>query len=119
MKTRREFLAHGGCAVCAALGGLSSGPAKADEPIFEGCCINPTVFDDFLKTKPPMSPASDSSLFARDRHLRTTNDPYIDHELDRAMGMVADLMKVRPAFGFYEPGRFVIRNNMETWPLNA
>jgi hypothetical protein len=118
MRTRREFLALGGCVVCATVGNLSSRPGKA-EPIFEGCCINPAVFDDFLRTKPTMASASDASLFARDRHLRTTGDRYVDRELDRAMGMVADLMKVRPAFGFYEPGTFFIQSQLETWRMNA
>lgn len=118
MRTRREFLAHGACAVCAAIGGLSSGPAEA-EPLFEGCCISPAGFDDFKKKKQPMSSALGSSLFARDRHLRTTNDPYIDRELDRAMVIVADLMQVRPAFGFYEPGSLIKPDELENWKLNA
>ena len=66
-----------------------------------------------------MTAASDSSLYARDRHLRTTNDPYIDHDLDRAMMLVADLMKVRPAFGFYEPRGIYSGTDRETWRLNA
>ena len=118
MSTRREFLAYGGCAVCAAIGGLSSAQAKT-EPVFDGCCISPAGFNGFMKEKPPMSSALNSSLFARDRHLRTTKDPYVDRELDRAMVLVADLMKVRPAFGFYEPGIFYNRKDMETWPMSA
>jgi hypothetical protein len=60
-----------------------------------------------------------AGLIARDRYLRTTRDPAIDRDLDRAMGVVADLMRVMPAFGFYEPKTFSRDDDRDSWVMNA
>jgi hypothetical protein len=52
-----------------------------------------------------MYPIADG-MISRNRHFRTTGDPSIDRDLDRALSTIADLFDVNPAFGFYDPAMF-------------
>ena len=58
-------------------------------------------------------------LFARNRHWRTTGDRAVDRDLDRAIGIVADLLGVNPAFGFYDPSVLENPVGYERDPWNA
>jgi hypothetical protein len=100
MVTRRGFLRQSCCAICAAT--LTNSRAKADGRIFDGCAISPSGYQNFRTQNDGVGTIGDG-MFARNRHWHTTGDPAMDRDLDRALAMVADLMGVNPAFGFYDP----------------
>jgi hypothetical protein len=112
--TRRMVLKAGACAICAASEQASATQVKA----FDGCLISSGTFQEYRQQAAPANSPYDS-LYARDKYLHTTGDPRIDHDLDRAMATVADLMGVKPAFGFYNPSGLFDPNNADTWSMNA
>jgi hypothetical protein len=59
------------------------------------------------------------SLLARNRHWHTTGNSAIDRDLDRALGTVADLFGVNPAFGFYDPSKLKNPVGSEKYGMNA
>lgn len=111
---RRTVLKGGACAICAAL----DRPAAAQASAFDGCLISSPTFQQYKQLSQPVNSPYDS-LFARDKYLHTTGDPAIDHDLDRAMAVVADLMAIRPAFGFYNVSGPFDPKNSDTWSMNA
>jgi hypothetical protein len=50
----------------------------------------------------------------------TTGNPEMDRQLDKAVRIAADILEVRPAFGFIEPDKFVPSkmNSMNAYALN-
>jgi hypothetical protein len=116
--SRRSFLKGGACAICAALGEGSHTEAIAKARAFNGCMISAETFAEYkLQQQPASSPYE--SLFARDKYLHTTGDPLIDRDLDHAMAIVADLMGIKPAFGFYNPTGVFDPSDADTWRMNA
>jgi hypothetical protein len=111
MITRRSFI--GSCAACSAF----AAPASSAEHYFDGCLLNAAGFKQFRATNDVFR-LSDG-LFARSRHFRTTGDSLLDKDMDRALGVVADLFVVMPAFGFYDPAKFAGTDAFEADGLNA
>ncbi len=58
-------------------------------------------------------------LVARNRYWHTTGDRAIDRDLDRALGVVADLFGIYPAFGFYDPSNLQNPVGVERNGMNA
>ena len=63
--------------------------------------------------------APTDGLIARNCHFRTTGDSSLDRDLDRALGIIADLFDVNPAFGFFESAQFQRSEGFETNIMNA
>jgi hypothetical protein len=103
--TRRSFLRTAGGCACAALTCRLATTAKAAPRYFEGCFITSDGYREYRSQRAGAYHVSDG-LFARNRHFRTTGDSSMDRDLDRALGIIADLLGVNPAFGFYDPARF-------------
>ena len=97
--SRRDVLLAGcGCA-CAAFEYRPIVAARSAPTYFEGCFITSEGFSRYRSQREGVYPISDG-LFARNCHFRTTGDPAIDRDLDRALSIVADLFEVNQAFGF-------------------
>jgi hypothetical protein len=93
---RRQFAF--GCACCASTVSFPQAtPASA--PTFQGCLISSEGYQQYRTNAEGLYGASDG-LIARNRHFRTTGDPALDRDLDKALGVIADLFSVNPAFGF-------------------
>src|SRR5882724_11358537 len=103
--TRRSFLRAAGCCACAAMTCQAATVARAAPHYFEGCFITLDGYQEYRSQREGLYHISDG-LFARNRHFRTTGDASLDRDLDRALGTIADLLGVNPAFGFYDPTRF-------------
>jgi hypothetical protein len=116
--TRRDLLRTGCCLVCSALAPKSITVAHAAARYFDGCFITPEGYREFLSQREEMHPIVDG-LFERNRHFRTTGNASIDRDLDRALGVVADLFSVSPAFGFYDPAKFQGSDEPESSNMNA
>jgi hypothetical protein len=58
-------------------------------------------------------------FFSRNRHWRTTGNAAVDRDLDRALGVLADLFGVNPAFGFFDPTKLSDPRGMEANGMNA
>jgi hypothetical protein len=113
---RRAFLQSVACAACvAAAGDPASGQAGR---IFDGCKISSAGYNHFRGRNEGINPLS-AGIFARHRHWRTTGDRAVDRDLDRALGITADLLGVRPAFGFYDPAYLHNPVGFEQDPWNA
>jgi hypothetical protein len=116
--TRRDLLRIGcGCG-CAALMANSTTTAEAAPRLFEGCLITPEGYQQYRSQGETVHPITEG-LLARNRHWHTTGDAAIDRDLDRALGIVADLFRVNPAFGFYDPAKMQNPIGDETNDMNA
>ena len=117
---RRDFLRNGACAVCASFVSWSSSTDSADAapPYFDGCFITPAGYQKFRNQNDGIYSISDG-LMAKNRHFRTTGDAALDRDLDRALGVAADIFSVNPAFGFYDPAKYRGSNEAESWHMNA
>lgn len=113
--SRRAVLGSG-CAVCASLAFPRKG--EAVQNYFDGCFITPPGYEKFRIQNDGVYSVSDG-LMAKSRHFRTTGDANVDRDLDRAIGIVADLFKVTPAFGFYNPDDYKGTGEAESWRMNA
>jgi hypothetical protein len=113
--SRRDFLRHSGCAVCAS---IFSSEVRAATSYFDGCCISPIGYQKFQSQNDGVFSIEDG-LMQKNRHSRTTGDPAVDRELDRALGVVADLFGVNPAFGFYDPAQYQGTGEAESRRMNA
>ena len=117
MITRRNLLQTSGCLVCAT--GLTHVAQSTERPrVFDGCAISSDGYQSFRTQNEGIASFSDG-MFARNRHWRTTGNPSIDRDLDRAIGVVADLLNVSPAFGFYDPAYLHNPQGIERDPWNA
>ena len=118
---RRDFLGGMTCAVCGtSFGGLvcTDANAASQGPAFDGCLISPVAYREATNSW-TMSTVADG-LFSRNRHMRTTGDSSLDHDLDRALTVIADLFKVNPAFGFYDPSQLKWgQDDAERFVMNA
>jgi hypothetical protein len=45
-------------------------------------------------------------MFTKNGYFRNTGDPDVDRQLDRAIKIAANILQVRPAFGFIDPDKF-------------
>src|SRR5262249_17473501 len=121
--TRRGFI-RSGCGICAVALVHSGATAQIlprqmpDGRIFDGCAISPSGYQIFRTQNDGVAPTADG-MFARNRHWHTTGDPALDRDLDRALRMLADLMGVTPAFGFYDPAFLQNPLGLERDPWNA
>ena len=114
---RRKFLAGMTCACCGANWGEASAASPA--PVFDGCFISPIASREAVNSLQTVGTIADG-LFSRSRHMRTTGDSSLDRDLDRALTVVADLFKVNPAFGFYDPEQAKWgQGDAEHWVMNA
>src|ERR1043166_4177844 len=111
MLTRRVLLQSSACAICGAA-------ANAQERIFDGCYISSAGYSQFRSQNEGVGTLS-AGIFARNRHWRTTGDASTDRDLDRALGIIADLFGVNPAFGFYDPAYLSNPVGLERDPWNA
>jgi hypothetical protein len=91
---------------------------SAPLPLFDGCFISPPGYKRFRAENDGIFAVTDG-LMDKSRHFRTTGDPLMDRDLDRAIGVVADIFKVSPAFGFYDPQKYVGTGEAESWRMNA
>lgn len=112
--TRRGVLLGSGCFIC----GAPTVAAKPRARIFTGCLISPAGYRQYRSRAEGLY-SSDSGILARNRHFRTTGDSSIDRDLDRALGVIADLFNVNPAFGFYDPDQFRGSEGFESNVMNA
>jgi hypothetical protein len=112
--TKRELLLVGGCAVCGALIGQSMTSARASGRLFEGCFISPEAFQQF-RTEHQRMRSPKEGLIPKNKYDRTTGDQEVNRKLDRAMRGVAELFKVKPAFGFYDPKKYHDEPAMQAW----
>jgi hypothetical protein len=103
--TRRDVLRAGSGCACAALSSQPIASSKATSRFFQGCFITSEGYREYRSQRQAVYSVGDG-LIARNRHFRTTGDSALDRDLDRALGVVADLFEVNPAFGFYDPSRF-------------
>jgi hypothetical protein len=117
-KTRRQVLISGcGCA-CATIACQLPTKANAARRFFDGCFITTEGYRAYQSQRQSVYPVADG-LIARNRHFRTTGDSALDRDLDRALGIIADLFQVNPAFGFYDPSMFQGRDEGESAVMNA
>jgi hypothetical protein len=107
--TRRTFLPAAACSACGAILGYNQGitvpEAHAAAGSFDGCFISPKAYREFSSVAPAFTSMADG-LFTRSRHFRRTGNSALDKDLDRALTVVADLFRVNPAFGFYDPTKY-------------
>ncbi len=114
--TRRNVLRLGcGCA-CTALASQRVPNSAPAATYFDGCFITPEGYHRYQSQRERVYPVT-AGLLTRNRHFRTTGDPALDRDLDRALGTIADLFEVNPAFGFYDPTNF--QNGPESSVMNA
>jgi len=104
--TRRNVLRGGcGCACVALTCCQTVTSSSAASQYFNGCFITSEGYRRYQSQREGVYPVADG-LLAKNRHFRTTGDSALDRDLDRALGIVADLFEVNPAFGFYNPSNF-------------
>lgn len=115
---RRKFLAVACCATCAALGKATSVSSAQHDGNFGGCFLSPAQISAAKITEESAYPTADG-LFSRDKHIRTTGDAVIDHDLDRAMTLAASVFKVKPSFGFYDPSKVANPGDPDRMIMNA
>jgi hypothetical protein len=103
--TRRDVLRAGCACAGAGVAGLSIGRASAAPRYFEGCFLTSDGYQKYRSHREGVYSITDG-LMSRNRHFRTTGDSAMDRDLDRALGVIADLFGINPAFGFYDPSKF-------------
>jgi hypothetical protein len=115
--TRRGILIGAGCSIC---GGATFQPTAVRSAIrvFDGCSISSAGYKQFHSAANGLY-SSTEGLISRNRHFRTTGDSSVDRDLDRALGVIADLFGVNPAFGFYDPQQFQGSEGVESNVMNA
>jgi len=106
-----------GCASAALIANTTTA-ATAAPRLFEGCLLTPAGYERYRSLGEGLYPVAEG-LISRNRHWHTTFDPAIDRDLDRALGVVADLFGVNPAFGFYDPAKLQNPVGIETNGMNA
>jgi hypothetical protein len=115
LATRRDVLSA--CAVCATV--AAADPVLAAAPrLFQGCLLTPEGYRQYRSQSETVYSIADS-LMARNRYWHTTGDPNIDHDLDRALQIAAELLSVTPAFGFYDPTKLQNPTGAEHYGMNA
>jgi hypothetical protein len=116
--TRRDVL--NACAVCAGLAtGAAAEPVLAAAPrLFQGCLLTSEGYRQYRSQSESVYSIADS-LMARNRYWHTTGDANIDHDLDRALQIAAEVLSVTPAFGFYDPTKLQNPTGVEHYGMNA
>jgi hypothetical protein len=97
---------------------VSTNASEAAPQYFDGCLLTDAGYQRYQSLGQATYRITDS-LIARSRHFRTTGDTSLDRDLDRALSVIADLFKVNPAFGFYDPTQFRGSGGVETNVMNA
>ena len=114
--TRRDVL-RTGCG-CAAMMAKALTAAAAAPRLFDGCLITSEGYQQYRTQGEAVYPLTEG-LIARNRYWHTSGDPAVDRDLDRALGVVADLFVVNPAFGFYDPSKLDNPAGFEREGMNA
>jgi hypothetical protein len=109
--SRRRLLRLACCCGCAGYAGVPS-ETVATTKLTKACLLTEQGFKVYRSQGYAVHSLGEN-VFDQRRATKTTGRPDIDRELHRSIQTAAAILKVNPAFGFFEPDRFLGEDELE------